>query len=178
MSIFTVGHSTRPLEDLLDLLRDADVKNLVDVRAFPGSRRFPHFNRDHLADITTQVGIQYHHLKELGGFRRPAARISPNCGWKNDGFRAYADYMATDEFRVGLEKLLTIAAAEGTAIMCAEANPWRCHRQLIADALVGLKKVPVLHILALGKLHEHRLTPFAVVLADRIIYPNPLVLHW
>ncbi|HEY3132221.1 MAG TPA: DUF488 domain-containing protein [Acidobacteriota bacterium] len=170
--VFTIGHSTRPAEAFFALLRSHSIVNLVDVRSFPGSRKYPQYNQEKLSSSLSTEGISYHHLKSLGGFRKPRKSSSANDGWKNEGFRGYADYMETAEFHAGLEELLRIASSGPTAIMCAEATPWRCHRQLIADALVGLKKLRVTHIIGSGKTQEHHLTPFARVEGERLEYPG------
>ena len=173
MELFTIGHSTRSLEELVALLREHGVTRLVDVRTAPGSRRMPHFSRAALAADLPALGVEYLHLPELGGLRRPRPD-SPNAGWRNDSFRGFADHMATDAFRAGLDRLLALARERGpVAIMCAEAVPWRCHRSLIADALT-VRGVEVRHILGPGGARPHSLTPFAHVEGDRITYPAPL----
>jgi uncharacterized protein (DUF488 family) len=169
MTIYTIGHSTRTLEELVQLLTKNGVDLLVDVRTAPGSRRLPHFARAALAAALPLRGIGYLHLPELGGLRK-ARPDSVNTGWRNLSFRGYADYMATDEFAAGIDHLLQLAAGHRVAIMCAEAVPWRCHRSLIADALTagGLE---VLEIIGPGPPRPHRMTPFAVVDHGRIEYP-------
>jgi uncharacterized protein (DUF488 family) len=159
--ILTVGHSTRSLDDFIALLRAHGVQRLVDVRRFPGSRRYPHFGAESLARALPREGIQYSHEPDLGG-RRTAGTDSPNTAWRSAGFRAYADYMATPLFAAALARLLAHAADAATAIMCAEAVPWRCHRQLIADALVA-RGHEVRHITAPTRAEPHRLNPHAVV---------------
>lgn len=156
-TLFTIGHSTRTLEELLGLLKREGVSHLVDVRAFPASARYPHFNKASLEVTLPEHGIRYTHLPSLGG-RRKVRRDSHNTLWRNAGFRGYADYMETREFDEALDDLLQAAAAAPTAIMCAEAVPWRCHRSLISDAAVA-RGTDVQHILD-GKLQPHRLTPF------------------
>ncbi|NIQ55866.1 MAG: DUF488 family protein, partial [Gammaproteobacteria bacterium] len=135
-TIYTIGHSTRGADELIDLLREHGVTRLVDVRRFPTSRRHPHFSRDPLAAALEGVGIDYAHEGDLGGYRTPR-QDSPNTAWRARGFQAYADHMETEGFRAALERLEEAAERAPTAIMCAEAVPWRCHRQLIADALVA-----------------------------------------
>ena len=171
MSVFTVGHSTRSLDELVALLREHDIRLLADVRTSPGSRRLPHFSKAALTGLLQERGVAYAHLPELGGFRRPRPE-SPNQGWRNLSFRGYADYMASEPWRAGLERLLALAAEQNVAAMCAEAVPWRCHRSLIADGLL-VRGVPVLHLLGPGQSQPHELTPFARVTGDRIIYPAP-----
>lgn len=171
-SIFTLGHSTRSWETFLSLLQEEGVANLVDVRSFPTSRKFPHFDQEILREALGRQAISYYHLKELGGRRKARLMDSPNRGWKSVGFRAYADHMATEEFRAAVDKLLAIAQTGRTAILCAEAVPWRCHRQLIADFLVGLRRVPVFHIVGAGRTEPHVLTSFAVIQEGRLSYPE------
>ena len=156
--LYTIGHSTRTLDDFIGLLKREGVSHLVDVRAFPTSARYPHFNQQHLADSLAAEGIRYTHFPALGG-RRKVRRDSRNTLWRNAGFRGYADYMETREFSEALDDLLALASRESAAIMCAEAVPWRCHRSLISDAAVG-KGVRVFHIMDAGA-DEHRLTSFA-----------------
>ena len=171
MTIFTIGHSTRSLEDFVELLQRNQVEVLVDVRTVPASRRVPHFAKAALERSLPARGIEYVHLPELGGLRKPGPD-SINAGWRNAAFRGYADYMQTAEFRAGIDRLLEIAGSRRVTVMCAEAVPWRCHRSLIADALVA-RGVDVRHIIGAGPPSPHTLTPFAVVDGDRITYPAP-----
>ena len=171
MRVFTVGHGTRPIEELLTVLGDAGVRTLVDVRRYPGSRRHPQFGRDALAAGLATAGVAYRHDERLGGRRRPRAD-SPNSLWRNDQFRGYADHMATPEFRRALAELLREAAARPTTVMCAEAVPWRCHRQLLADAVV-LGGVPVLHLLDAASAKPHAVNPAARQASDgSVTYPG------
>ena len=172
--VWTIGHSTRPLEALVGLLRAHGIGHLVDVRSVPRSRRNPQFNADALPDPLADAGIRYTHLPALGGLRRPR-RDSPNTGWENAGFRGYADYMQTAEFAAALDALQALAAAAPTAVMCAEALPWRCHRWLLADALLA-RGEPVAHILSEAPPRPHALTPSARVEGTRLTYPGPLEL--
>ena len=165
----TVGHASRPLEEFLHLLRAHRVTLVVDVRKMPGSRHNPQFNRDALSDALHEAGIGYVHLPGLGGLRRRTPS-SPNTGWKNASFQGYADYMLTPEFARSLEDLLTMARGHGVALMCAETVPWRCHRSLIADALV-IRGVVVEHILSASRTQQHVLRPWAKVHGTRITYP-------
>ena len=158
--VFTIGHSTRTLEQFLGLLQREGASHLVDVRAFPASERYPHFSRPNLERSIIDSGGRYTHLPSLGG-RRRGRRDSHNTQWRNASFRAYADYMETREFREALDDLLALARLEPIAIMCAEAVPWRCHRSLISDAILA-RGIPVLHILDAGT-QEHRLTSFGRV---------------
>jgi uncharacterized protein (DUF488 family) len=167
--LYTVGHSTRTLEDFVDLLAQHGVRAVGDVRRFPGSRKYPHFNVDALARSLPAVGIRYVPLPALGG-RRRAAADSPNTGWRNEGFRGYADHMQTAEFAAGLDELVAVAGELPTAIMCAEAVPWRCHRSLIADAML-VRGWDVLDLTGPRAAKPHRLTPFARVDGTRIVYP-------
>src|SRR5581483_2895894 len=158
--IFTVGHSTRSLDELVSLLEGAQITQLVDVRSFPRSRRHPHFNAEVLSEALPGHGVDYVHAQALGGFRKPAP-VSVNAGWEHAAFRGYADYMATDEFREALTELDARARKRFTAIMCAEAQWWRCHRRLIADAMV-FRAWTVLHLGLGGEPAAHELTPLAV----------------
>lgn len=171
MRVFTIGHSTRSIEELLDLLRQNGVGLLVDVRRFPGSRRHPQFNSEALARSLDDAGIRYRHESDMGG-RRTGRADSPNQGWRNTSFRAYADHLDTPEFRAALDRL-TADAAANPAIMCAEAVPWRCHRRLIADALVA-SGVEVRHIISPTSVTSHELNPMARVDGrGRVTYPGP-----
>jgi uncharacterized protein (DUF488 family) len=167
--IFTVGHSTHPLPGFVRLLADHGVVQVADVRTYPGSRRFPWFNREELARRLPACGISYVHLSQLGGRRRPAPD-SPNGGWRVEGFRGYADYMGGAEFQAGLAELQARARERVTAMMCAEGLWWRCHRRLVSDALTA-RGWNVLHIGPDGAVTEHELTPFAVVQAGSVTYP-------
>ncbi|HEU0079404.1 MAG TPA: DUF488 domain-containing protein [Longimicrobiaceae bacterium] len=168
--VFTIGHSTRTADEFLGLLRENGIRLLVDVRRFPGSRRHPHVGSAELAAGLRAAGIEYRHEPDLGGRRDPRPD-SPNTAWRNASFRAYADHMDSPEFRAALERLLADSAARPTVVMCAEAVPWRCHRNLIADALIA-RGAPVLDVLAPGKTVPHAINPHAVVLAGgRVVYP-------
>jgi uncharacterized protein (DUF488 family) len=169
VDILTVGHSTRAIEEFIGLLRENGISLLVDVRTVPGSRRNPQYNREELERSLGEAGIGYRHMKGLGGLRR-ALGDSPNTGWRNPSFRGFADYMGTEEFRESLATLVDLAAQRRTAIMCAEALPWRCHRSLIGDALLA-RGVRVFHIMGKGPLKEHRLTAFARVRGGEVNYP-------
>ena len=172
MAIFTIGHSTRSFEDFLAILRARSVQHIVDIRSYPGSRRYPQFNRAHLEQALPAAHLGYSHIKELGGLRSCALPESPNTGWKNESFRNYADYMLTSDFSEGLNRLVESSTHLPVAIMCAEAVPWRCHRQLVSDALVALYGIEVQHILSAEKVQKHSLTSFAVTEAGRLIYPE------
>jgi uncharacterized protein (DUF488 family) len=171
--IWTVGHSTRSLEELIALLAGAEggIQTLVDVRTVPRSRRLPHFNRQALAEQLPPHGIEYIHMPELGGFRH-ASPASTNTGWHNASFRGFADYMQTDAFENALSSLLEVAAGRRTAIMCSEAVPWRCHRSLISDALTA-RGLTVTHLVGRGRPQQHALTSFACVEDSHVTYPGP-----
>jgi uncharacterized protein (DUF488 family) len=167
-TIWTIGHSNVPFKVLLDSLRVADVERVVDVRRFPRSRRNPQFNIDALAASLTEAGIDYEHSPSLGGRREPLEN-SPNAGLRDEGFRGFADYMLTTEFEHALKELIRTSKRRRTAIMCAESLPWRCHRSLIADALVS-RGIEVLHILA-GHQKPHTLNPIARAEDGNVSYP-------
>jgi uncharacterized protein (DUF488 family) len=167
--VLTVGHSTRPIEAFVELLRAHLVTQLIDVRTVPRSRHNPQFNADALPDSLAAVNIGYEHAPGLGGFRRTTPE-SPNAGWRNLSFRGYADYMQTAEFADNLARLIELARRSQVALMCAEAVPWRCHRSLIADALV-VHGVATCEIVNPTRLQPHKLTPFARVCGQEITYP-------
>ena len=171
--IFTIGHSTHPIEEFVELLKIHGVKEVVDVRSIPMSGHNPQFNTDTLKESLQQVHIKYKHLKKLGGLRH-SKKDSINLGWHNVSFRGFADYMTTPEFSEGLEALIKIAGLRETVIMCAEAVPWRCHRSLIADALTK-KGWLVRDIMSRTSATKHRLTPFLKVRKGQLIYPAPKI---
>lgn len=166
----TIGHSTRPIEDFLAILKTAAPTLLMDVRTIPRSRHNPQFNRDTLPQTLTSAGIDYRHEPGLGGLRRPRPD-SRNPGWRNSGFRGFADYMQTPEFLSHIEMLVELTRTQRVVVMCAEAVPWRCHRSLIADALV-VRGIEVLHLIGPGNGRSHALTPWAIVEGTRITYPG------
>ena len=170
LRLYTIGHSTRSLDELVALLRSAGVSILADIRTIPRSRRNPQFERDKLRAALRSRRIRYIHLPALGGLRH-ARPDSPNTGWRNASFRGYADYMLTDGFEGGLGELRALAARGTVALMCAEAVPWRCHRSLVADALTA-RGAEVEHITGSGRPRPHRLTPFARVEGARVTYPG------
>jgi uncharacterized protein (DUF488 family) len=167
--VCTVGHSDRPIEQFVALLQEHGVACVLDIRTVPKSRHNPQFNRDVLPATLEQAGIGYRHLAGLGGLRHARAD-SPNTGWRNASFRGYADYMQTEEFVRNVEDVVKLAQGERCALMCAEAVPWRCHRSLVADALL-VRGVPVEHIMGPNKRKPHTLTPFAHVEGLCITYP-------
>jgi uncharacterized protein (DUF488 family) len=168
--VLTVGHSTRTLEEFISMLQAHNIAQLVDVRTVPKSRRVPQFNSESLAVSLPAQEIDYVHLKALGGLRH-SKKDSINTGWRNASFRGYADYMSTEEFQQGIERLLELACARRTVIMCAEAVPWRCHRSLIGDVLL-VRGVRVEDIMSEKIIREHTLTPFAKVTGLQITYPG------
>ena len=168
MKIWTVGHSTRSGEGFVQILLAHGVEVLVDVRTFPGSRRYPQFNRDALAENLALQKIRYHHEPRLGGRRKPRAD-SHNSAWRNEQFRGYADHMETEEFKRGVQELLELAAEKRVAIMCAEAVWWRCHRSLISDYLKA-KGHEVIHILDEKKTEEHPFTSAARIIDGDLSY--------
>ena len=170
-TLFTIGHSTRTFDAFLALLEEHRIDLLVDVRHFPTSQRVPWATAGFLSRELSPRGIGYVHLAGLGGFRK-ALVDSRNTGWRNPGFRGYADHMATTEFRAEADRLLALFSTHRTAIMCAEAVPWKCHRSLLADALVA-RGVAVTHILGLHSTQAHKMTKFAKVRGDRVTYPAP-----
>ena len=169
--ILTIGHSTRPIAEFIALLRQHGVEQLVDIRTIPRSRHNPQFHSGALAKSLDHEGIAYTHIKELGGLRHPR-RDSINSGWRNASFRGYADYMQTEEFEEAVRRLLELCAQKLCAVMCAEAVPWRCHRSLLADALVA-RGVSVDHILSASRRDLHSLTSFARIQGNRVVYPLP-----
>lgn len=168
-AIFTVGHSTLPGDRFVALLNAYGIERLADIRTVPRSRRNPQFNADTLAHSLAAEHIEYVPMPALGGLR-DARKDSPNTGWRNESFRGYADYMQSAEFGAALEALMQMGREKRTAIMCAEAVPWRCHRSLVADAL-NVHGVPAVEILSAGSHRMHKLTPFARVDGASITYP-------
>jgi uncharacterized protein (DUF488 family) len=171
-SIWTVGHSTRSSQEFNELLLEHRIQALVDVRSFPGSRRYPHFNKQELSRTLEASGILYFHNPQLGGRRRPSPD-SKNTAWKNASFRAYADHMESEEFKKGIADLLEIAREKRTAIMCAEALWWRCHRSLVADFLKA-EGAEVIHILDAQHTEAHPYTSAARIVEGRLSYEGLL----
>ena len=166
--IYTIGHSTHSIDEFIKMLQSFEIKHLVDIRSFPGSKKFPHFNKESLEASLNENGINYTHIKELGG-RRKVQKNSINTRWRNESFRAYADYMETESFKKGIAELETIASKQTTAYMCSEAVWWRCHRSIVSDYLKA-KGWKVLHIMDLNKVEEHPYTSPARVIGDRVFY--------
>ncbi len=169
--VYTIGHSTRPLAEFIQMLRNHGVTLVADVRTVPRSRHNPQFNQEVLPKDLALAGLGYVHLPGLGGLRKTRPD-SINQGWRSPAFRGFADYMQTLEFEARLAELIELAQEQTIAMMCAEAVPWRCHRSLLADALT-VRGVRVEHIMGLGKSQPHRLTPFARVAGTRLSYPPP-----
>jgi uncharacterized protein (DUF488 family) len=169
--IYTIGHSTRDMLEFVRLLREHGITRLADIRRFPGSRRFPHFSAEAMEKTLTKIGIEYLHFEELGGRRKPR-KDSENAAWESDQFRGYADHMGTPQFHQAVDRLLE--TERPTAYMCAEAVPWRCHRNLLSDELVR-RRVEVLHILGPGQLQPHTLSDMARLESGRVTYPAPQV---
>lgn len=167
-NMFTIGHSTRSIEEFTLLLRENKVKLMGDVRRFPGSKKYPHFNKEALLKSLEAAGIIYAHFPELGGRRQPA-KNSPNNAWRNNAFRGYADYMETPEFKTAVNKLLAAGDEKHTAIMCSEAVWWRCHRSMISDYLKSLG-IEVFHIMAEGKIQIHPYTAPAKIIDGKLTY--------
>lgn len=168
--IYTIGHSTRPIEEFIELLKKNGVEMLADIRTIPKSRHNPQYWHDALAASLKRAEIEYVYLPGLGGRRRPA-KDSINTAWRNASFRGYADHMQTNEFSDALDELIEIGKTNTTAIMCAEAVPWRCHRSLVGDALL-VRGVEVLDIISASAPKPHKLTSFAKVEGERITYPS------
>ena len=169
-TIYTIGHSNRPVAEFLDLLNAHGIREVVDIRTIPQSRHNPQFGKDALRATLKDAHISYEHLKALGGLRRPE-KDSVNLGWRNASFRGFADYMGTPEFARGLDRLKDLAAQTKTAVMCAEAVPWRCHRSLIADALT-VQDWRVFHIQTRKTAAPHAPTPFLQPRHGKLIYPK------
>jgi len=170
VTVFTIGHSTRPIDEFIHLLAAHGVQRLVDVRTIPQSRHNPQFGRDQLSASLESAGIHYTHMPGLGGLRRPR-KDSTNTGWRNASFRGYADYMQTREFEESLNRCVELANAEQVALMCAESVPWRCHRSLIADALLA-RGIDVREITSATEARPHALTAWARVEGTKVTYPG------
>lgn len=167
-TIYTIGHSTRTIEEFLELLFSFNIKILADIRRLPGSRKYPQFDQDELRKSLEENGIQYVYIEDLGG-RRPAKKDSKNTTWRNKSFQGYADYMETKCFEHGVKELEKFALEKNTAMMCSEAVWWRCHRSMVSDYLKA-KGWEVLHIMSLGKATEHPYTAPARVVGDQVFY--------
>jgi len=169
--VYTIGHSTHPIDEFIGMLRANGIERLIDVRTVPGSRHNPQFGEGELAKSMPDAGIDYQRLTELGGLRHtPAAQGSINEAWRNKSFRSYADYMQTGKFAAAIDDLIGLAKLQTVVIMCAEAVPWRCHRSLIGDALEA-RGLQVADIMSLTSTKPHSMTSFAKVDGDRVWYP-------
>jgi len=174
--IYTIGHSTRTLEEFITLLKNYDIKLLADIRSYPGSKRFPHFNKEALQKELTKQGISYQHFPALGG-RRKTSKESKNTAWKNSAFRGYSDYMETDDFKNAIAELEKVAALEASAYMCSEAVWWSCHRSLVSDYLknIGWK---IIHIMGKNKIQEHPYTSAAKIVKGQLSYSDDQLDIW
>ena len=170
--LFTIGHSTHPLDGFQALLARYGIQALADVRRFPGSRKYPHFHRDRLATALPEAGVEYQWFEALGGRRKRPGGTTKNLGLRNESFRNYADYMATPEFRAAVGQLLDLARQKRTAFMCSEGLFWRCHRRLVSDYLLA-QGVTVQHIMPAGELRPHTLTDGARIAGGELSYPPP-----
>jgi uncharacterized protein (DUF488 family) len=170
--LFTIGHSTHSLDEFVALLTQHGIQTLVDIRRFPGSRKFPHFNQENLKLTLPERSIEYVWLEVLGGRRKKAAGTSDNLGLRNESFRNYADYMSTPDFQRGVQQLLDIAAEKPTCYMCSESMFWSCHRRLVSDYLLT-RGVSVQHIMPSGELMPHKLTHGAIITDGKLTYPAP-----
>jgi uncharacterized protein (DUF488 family) len=171
--IYTIGHSTRTFDEFIDILNSFQIQLVADIRNFPGSRRYPHFNKEALEISLPSNNIKYIHLKELGGRRKPRPG-SVNTAWRNDAFRGYADYMETDAFIKAITKLQELACQERVAYMCSEAVWWRCHRSLVSDYL-KVNGWIVMHIMGIGKSEEHPYTSPARIVDNHLLYNKGLL---
>jgi uncharacterized protein (DUF488 family) len=169
-TLWTIGHSTRPIEAFLDLLSENQIETLADVRRFPGSRRYPQFNRENLGPALAEAGIMYQHFPDLGGRRTAQSEATQNSAWRVAAFAAYADYLLTDEFKTAFHELIAVAEYSRTVIMCAEAVPWRCHRRLIADQFLA-QGWQVLDIIGPKNTKPHELPSFARIMNGQVTYP-------
>ena len=169
-TVYTIGHSTRTIEEFISLLKENGIELLVDIRTIPKSRYNPQFASEPLEKSLTSAKINYEHMRPLGGLRH-TTKDSINLGWRNDSFRGFADYMQTEEFDEAIKNLIEMSEKTRLVIMCAEAVPWRCHRSLVSDALT-VRGVEVVHIMGRGKNSVHKITPFAKVEGVRVFYPS------
>lgn len=170
-TIYTIGHSSLDIDTFIDILDSFDIDMVVDIRSFPTSKYSPQFNKDALSDSLYDADIEYIHMPELGGFRKVDPKSKKNLGWRNKSFRGYADYMQTQEFKKGINKLIEIAKNNNVVIMCAESVPWRCHRSLVSDALI-IRKIIVKDIYRENDSKLHKLTSFAKIKNLTITYPE------
>jgi uncharacterized protein (DUF488 family) len=170
--IYTIGHSTHPIDEFIRILKSYGIEKIADVRTIPRSRHNPQYNKDNFREELAKHGIGYVWLKELGGLRH-TTKASINTAWRNTSFRGYADYMQTPEFSMAIERLISLGKEKRTAIMCAEAVPWKCHRSLIGDALLA-RGIGAIDIIGEESSKPHKLTPWAKVDGDTVTYPGPV----
>ena len=168
--VYTMGFSTRPWEETVQILQAFKIERLIDIRTLPGSRRTPQFNQENLMKELPGAGIEYIHMKTLGGLRKPVKGMSANAAWRNEGFRGFADYMQSEGFQTALHELIERIREKTSVYVCTEAVFWRCHRQLVSDALF-VRGFKVGHIFTAAKVEPHRLTDFATVSGMKITYP-------
>jgi uncharacterized protein (DUF488 family) len=171
--VYTMGFSNRTWDETLEILANYNIKRLIDIRTLPGSKHTPQFNLEHLQRALPHAGIDYVHIKTLGGLRKPRKDSTLNAAWRNDGFRGYADYMQTPEFESALGDVISLFKEKTTVYCCTEAVFWRCHRQLVSDALV-VRGYSVGHIFSAAKVENHTLTKFVKVEGTRLTYPTLL----
>lgn len=171
--VYTLGFSNRAWEDTVEILAKYGIERLVDIRTLPGSKHTPQFNLENLKEALPKAAVEYVHMKSLGGLRKPVKTANTNAAWNNDGFRGYADYMQTTDFEVALVELIRLLKEKTTVYCCTEAVFWRCHRQLVSDALV-IRDLRVGHIFNGSKIEEHTLTKFVKVDGTRVTYPSLL----
>ena len=173
LDAYTLGFSNRTWEQTLEILAAFEIRRLVDIRTLPGSKHTPQFNLEHMKDALPKAGVEYIHMKSLGGLRKPVKDSTINSAWQNSGFRGYADYMQTPEFESALNELMRLVQEKTTVYCCTEAVFWRCHRQLVSDAL-AVRSVRAGHIFGASKVEEHKLTKFVKVDGERLTYPSLL----
>ena len=170
---YSMGFSNRSWDETLEILAALEIRRLVDIRTLPGSKHTPQFNLEHMKAALPKAGIEYVHMKSLGGLRKPVKNSTVNSAWKNSGFRGYADYMQTPEFESALSELIRLLEERKTVYCCTEAVFWRCHRQLVSDALVS-RGFRIGHIFSASKVEEHQLTKFLKADGERLTYPSLL----
>ena len=169
--VYSMGFSNRSWDDTTAILRKFEIHRLVDIRTLPGSKHTPQFNQEHLQEALPKAGIQYVHMKSLGGLRKPLKNSSTNAAWQNDSFRGYADYMQSSQFETALENLIRLFKETTTVYVCTEVLFWRCHRQLVSDAL-SVRGYRVGHIFNIEKAEQHKLTEFLRAEGTRVTYPS------
>ncbi len=173
LDVYTMGFSNRSWDETLAILHAFEIARLVDIRTLPGSKHTPQFNLEHLQEALPQAGVEYIHMKSLGGLRKPLKGSIANAAWRNDGFRGYADYMQTEQFEASLNELIRLLSEKTTVYCCTEAVFWRCHRQLVSDALL-VRGYHAGHIFSASKVEEHQLTRFVKAQGTTVTYPSLL----